>query len=140
MFERFTGDARAVVRTAVAEARALEAEAVRSEHLLIAVAGRITPSVYLPPAPWHAGLGAGPPRVTAERLRALVRSENADAAALETLGISLADVRRRVDEAFGPDAWDASGARGSPPFAADAREALELALREAIERRARRIT
>src|SRR3954447_15021688 len=61
-----------------------------------------------------------------------------DAGALASLGIDLDEVRRRVEEAFGPGALDRvrrpRGRRwgGHIPFAKGSKKALELALREAI--------
>lgn len=61
-----------------------------------------------------------------------------DADALRSVGIDLDEVRRNVEDAFGPGALD----RGVPdahrsgtrhiPFTRDAKRALELSLREAI--------
>jgi ATP-dependent Clp protease ATP-binding subunit ClpA len=72
--------------------------------------------------------------------RAHGRLSTSDAAALATLGIDLDEVRRQVEEAFGPGALDrtrAAGRRGGwfsghIPFGKDAKKVLELALREAI--------
>ena len=61
-----------------------------------------------------------------------------DADALAALGIDLDEVRRRVEEAFGPGALDRARAPkrrflgGHIPFAKEAKKALELALREAL--------
>jgi ATP-dependent Clp protease ATP-binding subunit ClpA len=61
-----------------------------------------------------------------------------DADALAALGIDLDEVRRRVEEAFGPGALDRvrrpRGRRwgGHIPFAKGSKKALELALREAV--------
>ena len=61
-----------------------------------------------------------------------------DADALAALGIDLDEVRRRVEEAFGPGALDRARAPkrrflgGHIPFAKEAKKALELSLREAL--------
>jgi ATP-dependent Clp protease ATP-binding subunit ClpA len=61
-----------------------------------------------------------------------------DADALRSVGIDLDEVRRTVEEAFGPGALEGStsGRRGLGagyiPFTAESKKALELALREAI--------
>ena len=68
-----------------------------------------------------------------------------DAEALATLGIDLDEVRRQVEDAFGPGALErtrAASGRGAPfgghiPFERAAKKALELALREALRARAR---
>ena len=52
--------------------------------------------------------------------------------------VALADVRRAVESAFGPDAW-APTCEGRLPFAPKTKRALEHALREAVELRTRRI-
>jgi ATP-dependent Clp protease ATP-binding subunit ClpA len=63
----------------------------------------------------------------------------ADADALATLGIDLDEVRRSVEETFGPGALDRTRAgrrgrwfAGHVPFDRSAKKVLELALREAI--------
>ena len=63
-----------------------------------------------------------------------------DAAALATLGIDLDEVRRQVEEAFGPGALERTRAAGAGrrrlgghiPFDRATKKALELALREAV--------
>jgi ATP-dependent Clp protease ATP-binding subunit ClpA len=61
-----------------------------------------------------------------------------DGAALASIGIDLDEVRRQVEEAFGPGALDRTMAarggrrRGHTPFDRSAKKVLELALREAI--------
>ena len=65
-------------------------------------------------------------------------ADSADATALAALGIDLDEVRRRVEEAFGPGALDRARAPkrrfpgGHIPFAKEAKKVLELALREAL--------
>ncbi len=76
--------------------------------------------------------------ITAGKLRSTLASEDPDAEALSLLGISLADVRRAVEEAFGPDSW-ARTCEGRLPFAPETKRALEDALREAVELKTRRI-
>ncbi|HEU4356118.1 MAG TPA: Clp protease N-terminal domain-containing protein, partial [Actinomycetota bacterium] len=61
-----------------------------------------------------------------------------DAQALRSVGIDLDEVRRTVEDAFGPGALDQGVAPagdkriGHIPFTAGSKKALELALREAI--------
>ena len=136
MFERFTREARRVVEAAQQEARSVGATHVRPEHLLVALADRCSPLLFLeagPPVP----LG-DPSPITAAKLRAHLASQDPDAEALATLGISLADVRRAVEHAFGPEAW-APTCAGRIPFAPETKRALENALREAVELHTRRI-
>ncbi len=147
MFERFTRDARELVLQACAEARRLGAPAVGTEHLLIAAVERCGPHPflldYVPPlAPvrilGRPGFASAP--VTAEKIRSLLVDDDGDAAALETIGISLPEVRRRIEEAFGPHVWDeAATGGGRGPFTSAAKKALELALREALETKVKRL-
>ena len=122
MFERFTRQARAVVLLAVEDAGALGAERVGTEHLLLGVAGeRGAGARVLDP------LGLGHAALRAE----LERSAGLDADALASIGIDLAQVRRRVEQSFGPGALGGHR-RGRRPFAPGAKKALEVSLREAI--------
>jgi ATP-dependent Clp protease ATP-binding subunit ClpA len=136
MFERFTNKARRAVVIAQEEARERRADAVRTEHLLV-------------------GLAAGPENlalmvltafsISVDDLRADIdaldtRSRPLDAEALASLGIDLDEVRRQIEEAFGPGALDRTRAAkgrggwfaGHIPFDRGAKKVLELALREAI--------
>ena len=116
MFERFTREAREVVREAERQARLMHAREIGTEHLLLALADRL------------ARLG-----VDAEALRRDVgREDGLDADALATLGIDLDEVRRQAEEMFGAGALDRP--RGGPPprFGKDAKKALEMTLREAL--------
>ena len=138
MFERFTEKARQVVVGAQAEARERKADEIRTEHLLAALF-RVPDNLAV------IVLGAfniDKDAVTAEidRLRPGGRPI-IDAEALSTLGIDLDEVRRQVEEAFGPGALDrtrsALGGRGlrlggHVPFERTSKKALELSLREAI--------
>lgn len=137
MFERFTDRARLVVVAAQGQARDRGAAAIRTEHLLLAV--------YAVPENLALTIldGIG---LTLEQVVAAVDrctpGGAADRAALATLGIDLDEVRRQVEEAFGPGALDrtraALGEGGGPrrgghlPFDRSAKKALELALREAL--------
>ena len=138
MFERFTHEARQVVVGAQGEARARKADSIRTEHLLAAL--------YTQPESLALtvleGFGVDREAVLREidRLHPGGRPR-IDAEALSTLGIDLDEVRRQVEEAFGPGALDrtraAVGGRGGRffghiPVDRAAKEALELALREAL--------
>lgn len=139
MFERFSRQARISVVLAQEEARELQCDEIRPEHLLVGVlqsAGRDLAALL-------AGHG-----LTAEAVRARLESAatsedetfERDADALRSLGIDLHAVRDSVSRSFGADAWDGalrrSGRRrrrrGHIPFTKPAKKALELALREAI--------
>lgn len=136
MFERFTREARRIVEAAQREARSVGATHVRPEHLLVALTDRCSPLLFAEPGP-PPPVG-DPYPITAAKLRAHLASDEPDAEALATLGISLADVRRAVERTFGPDAW-APTFEGRLPFAPETKRALEDALREAVELRTTRI-
>lgn len=152
MFERFTTDAREVVVAARELAAARGDRWVGTDHMLLAVVEDDTAVARA-----LASLG-----LTAERVRAgLDAPPPSDA--LRHLGIDLDAVRRRAEEVFGPGALDqpfaeaprrwwrrgrttacptdagqsTSGTR--PRFSADAKKALELALREALRLDSREI-
>ena len=122
------------------EARALGADAVGPEHLLLAYVVRTDPGCWFPPS--HSGAQAtvevAPPIVSADALRAEIVHEEAEA--LARLGITLEAVREQVERELGPAAWAAAPRRGHLPFTGGAKQALELALREALDLRQRRLT
>jgi ATP-dependent Clp protease ATP-binding subunit ClpA len=137
MFERFTHEAREAVTRAVERASKAKAGSIDTEHLLLGVAG-------------GTGLAA---RVLAEAgateeavADALARWD--EARLLGSLGIDVEEVRASVERTFGPGAWagDAGGPSGTGrrkgghiPFTADAKKALELSLREALNLRSKGI-
>ncbi len=145
MFERFTSSAREVVVRAQSEARELGHGWLGTEHLLLGVVGgpdsRLA-GVLLELGVSHDGVRREVARRNAEGLD--------DHSALRGLGIDLDDVRRRVEDQFGPGAlsgddsartfhsrwrrvWRRSGAgAGHIPFSGNAKKALELSLREAV--------
>ena len=135
MFERFTEAARRAVIDAQEHARALGAEEVGAEHLLLALAagdGTVAAAVLA---------GAGADAVTLEQhLRA---QGGDDEEALRALGIDLGTVRRHAEATFGSGALDRPSpaprgfldrllGSGHVRFGAAAKEALENSLREAI--------
>jgi ATP-dependent Clp protease ATP-binding subunit ClpA len=138
LFQRFTGKARQVVVLAQEQARDRGAETVRTEHVLIALydvpdslAVTVLTSLGVQRADVEADIGRLPGATPGP----------SDAEALATLGIDLDEVRRQVEEAFGPGALDrtraAPGREGGKPaghirFDRTTRKALELALREAL--------
>jgi ATP-dependent Clp protease ATP-binding subunit ClpA len=144
MFERFTDSARAVVEAAQLEAQDRAASSVRSEHLLAAL-------LTVPDTLGQAalvGLDVDLPallrtvRELPDDADPLVRPPADDAQALAALGIDLAEVRRRIEEAFGPGALErtraAQGGRASrrrPRWDRSAKKVLELSLREALHLR-----
>jgi ATP-dependent Clp protease ATP-binding subunit ClpA len=128
MFERFTPDARQVVVGAQEEASRLHHGQIGTEHLLLALLRRTTPTSAV-----LARHGLAHDAVAASVV-GHVRSGDLDADALTTLGIDLDAVRASVEASFGPGALDGSGAgrRGHLPFSRRAKKVLELSLREAI--------
>jgi ATP-dependent Clp protease ATP-binding subunit ClpA len=155
MFERFTHEARAVVVRAQEEARALGHSWIGCEHLLLGVlAQQQTPGAAV----------LGRFGVTTDNFRAAIvemigsgeQFSARDADALRTLGIDLDEVRRRVEERFGTGALDdlppcrqrrlrwrrrpeGEPVPGHIPFTPRAKNALELALREALALKDRHI-
>jgi ATP-dependent Clp protease ATP-binding subunit ClpA len=72
-------------------------------------------------------------------VRSRLVSVDPDVEALAAIGISLPDIRRTLEEAFGPGVWEAPRGRRRLPFTDEAKRVLELALREAIELRVKRL-
>jgi ATP-dependent Clp protease ATP-binding subunit ClpA len=145
MFERFTREAREVVVGAQEEARTRRADEIRTEHLLAAiytVRDGLALAVLEELGVDEADVLRDIDRLGAAGPAAL------DAEALSTIGIDLDEVRRQVEEAFGPGALDrtraALGGTAGPllghiPFAGPSKKALELSLREAVHLRHNRI-
>lgn len=120
---------------AQAEARRLHSERIGTEHLLLALLGRGTPTAAV--LARH-GLTRDTVDAAVTRL-----SGDLDAQALGTLGIDLDAVRDRVEAAFGPGALDrrpGGRTRRHLPFDRRAKEVLELSLRETLAMRQRTIT
>src|SRR5689334_7473145 len=106
MFERFTDQARELVKAAQEEARGLGHGFIGTEHLLLAM---------LRPASGATATILADAGLTAERVRAdigrmlgdwTVSLGRSDAAALEAIGIDLDAVRAKIEETFGPGALD----------------------------------
>jgi ATP-dependent Clp protease ATP-binding subunit ClpA len=135
MFERFTKEARATVVGAQDVARETGTRTVDTRHLLVVLLERSEPV-----ADAVRSVGADVEAVVA-RARADLRAGGLDADALAGIGINLDVVRRQADAVFGPDALERAGrkAGGNVRFAPDAKKSLELALREAIRLKHKRI-
>ena len=135
MFERFTDEARMVVRLAQEEARRMRHPLIGTEHLLLALLGegdgpgragaaRPRPGRGRPAPPGHRHRRAGGRRAwTPRRWR--------------HSGIDLDEVRRVTEASFGPGALDATrpraGARRATSRSAKrSKKVLELSLREAL--------
>jgi ATP-dependent Clp protease ATP-binding subunit ClpA len=150
MFERFTADAREVVFGAVLVADELGSPVIGTEHLLVALS---------------VGDGAGGDALraagaTGDRLRAELAEHRGpvdgvpapDPDALASIGIDVEEVRRAVEETFGPGAlagrpdrgrrrwWNRSAERfGHKRFTGEAKAVLARAVREAVARDDRQI-
>lgn len=150
MFERFTKDARAVVKGAVEHCEEVGAGTVDAEHLLRALlergAGRGSFAL--------AALGLDERRDSVARAldeaRRRAGLSQADADALAGLGIDVTEIVSRVEEAHGVGAM--SGDRedrrrdrekgwwgGHRPLSREAKDVLEKSLRIAVARRERTI-
>jgi ATP-dependent Clp protease ATP-binding subunit ClpA len=136
VFERFTTQARSVVTVAQQEARKLGRPNIGTQHFLLGILG--TPDTAGARALDALGIGE---RDVREDVRRLDRDRSAfsdqDADALRSVGIDLDEVRRTVEETFGPGALErpATAGRswsGHVPLTPGSKKALELALREAI--------
>lgn len=139
MFERFSRHARVAVVLAPEEARELEANEIRPEHILVGVlqsSGRELAALL-------AAFGLTSDVVRAELADADVpgdESFDGDAEALRSIGIDLRSVRANVDRTFGDGAFDnalrSTGRRrrrrAHLPFTKSAKKVLELALRESL--------
>ena len=127
MFEHFTDAARQAIAAAEGESRGMTSGHIGTEHLLIALAaepqglgGRILRH-----------MGAGPDDLRADARRHAGPSA-IDPDALATLGIDFDEVKRRVEETFGPGALSRGReCEGHIPFAPAAKKSLELSLRSA---------
>lgn len=145
MFERFTRGARLAVELAQEDARDLGSAEIGPEHLLVGV---------LQGAGHEFGSALSELGLTTEAVRTRLAESDADqqafeadAEALQAIGIDLRAVREAVVTGFGADAFDdalrKSGRRrrrrGHVPFTRPAKKVLELALREALAHKDREI-
>lgn len=127
MFERFQHEAKAAVVRAQEVARQTGGKQVDTRHLLAALAEGEGPAATALRA------AAVDPVALLQDIHRELRTSGLDRDALASVGIDLQAVTERVEEVFGPDALQEPGRRRRHiPFAADAKKALELALREAI--------
>lgn len=135
MFERFAKQARAAVVGAEQIARDAGSRSVDTRHVLVALLDERG-------AAYEAlrECGADAEAISA-RARAGVRAAGLDGDALAGLGIDLDAVRRHTDAIFGRGALERAGRapRGHIPLSPDAKQALELALREAVRLRQKTI-
>jgi ATP-dependent Clp protease ATP-binding subunit ClpA len=154
MFERFTKAARDVVVHAQTEARELHHPFIGTEHTLLALVD--DPGGPVARALRERGLDAVTIRdeiirrvgATHHDTDPLPDADAEDTAALKAIGIDLDQVRRAIEQNFGPDALRLPraaapkrrglfrrrvfGEGGHIPFSKRNKKVLELALREAI--------
>jgi ATP-dependent Clp protease ATP-binding subunit ClpA len=151
MFERFTDQARSVVKGAQEEARGLSHRYVGTEHILLALLAESSGMA----ATVLRDAGVFPEQVRADVEAAIGprrgRLGPTDAEALRAIGIDLDAVREKVEETFGEGALEpppstppqrrglfrraAPGPEPVPghiPFTPRAKKVLELSLREAL--------
>jgi ATP-dependent Clp protease ATP-binding subunit ClpA len=142
MFERFTKAARRAVLAAVQEAEEAQAPRVTREHLLLALLAAGTRS-----APILAAAGVTRQVVT-EAVAASSRRgglTDAEAEALGELGIDVAAIVDKIEEAHGENALAIGPRRrfrysmGHVPFTGEAKAVLTATLREAQEHGDRQI-
>ncbi|MET8828280.1 Clp protease N-terminal domain-containing protein [Streptomyces sp. NPDC004610] len=144
MFERFTKDARAVVTGAVEESERVGARTVETEHLLLSLADRPGGKGAFALAALGVGDRGEALRASLADARRRAGLSRADADALAGLGIDVAEIVSRVEEAHGAgalsgDRRDGRWWRGHRSFSRPAKDALEQSLRIALARRERTI-
>jgi ATP-dependent Clp protease ATP-binding subunit ClpA len=132
MFERFTDEARQVVRLSQDEARRLGHPFIGTEHLLLAILGE----GHGPAAQSLIAQGVTGSDLSQRIIRLAPPDGELDPEALATIGIDLDQVRQATEASFGPGALEPKPRRevrkGHIPFTRRARKVLELALREAL--------
>jgi hypothetical protein len=145
MFERFTQDARAVVRGAVERCDRSGAGTVGPEHLLLALMDReASRGSFALTALGLAMERRGSVRQALDEARRRAGLSRADADALAGLGIDVTEIVSRVEEVHGVGAMsgdrrDRRGWTGRPGFGRDAKDVLEKSLRIALAHRDRHI-
>ncbi|MFD3505650.1 Clp protease N-terminal domain-containing protein [Streptomyces sp. NPDC058676] len=144
MFERFTKDARDVVRGAVEHAEGAGGRSVEAEHMLLALLDREASRASF----GLAALGLAERKESVRRALTEARRRagltQAETDALAGLGIDVSEIVARVEEVHGVGAM--SGERkgkgwwsGRRTFGRDAKEVLERSLRIAVARRDRHV-
>jgi ATP-dependent Clp protease ATP-binding subunit ClpA len=138
MFERFDKPARRALADAQAEAQRLDHGWIGTEHVLLGLLlqSEGTAAVLLDEC------GVTHASVLDRTLAILGQADGTiDAYALRSIGIDLEEVRRAVEDTFGPGALDQGRAKpcATRAFTARAKKVLELSLREALARQDRHI-
>lgn len=145
MFERFTKDARDVVKGAVEQAEGAGARHVGAEHLLLALMDREGSRASFALAALGLAERRDSVRAAIGEARRRAGLTQAETDALAGLGIDVTEIVARVEETHGPGAMarqTGSAGRwrsGHRPFTRDAKDVLVGALRAATDHRDRRI-
>ncbi|MFI8193229.1 Clp protease N-terminal domain-containing protein [Streptomyces sp. NPDC085946] len=151
MFERFTKDARAVVKGAVEHAEQAGARGVDPEHLLLALLDRQGSRASFALAALGLAERRESVRRAVEEARRRAGLSQAEADALAGLGIDVSEIVARVEEVHGVGAmsgdrrhrgrWPGrrTGSGRRVAFGRGAKEVLENSLRVALARRDRHI-
>ncbi|WP_306363044.1 Clp protease N-terminal domain-containing protein [Nocardia sp. CC227C] len=152
MFERFDKTAKFAVIGAQEQARELRAPTIGPEHLLLGLLDGSDRA--LTELLGEAGITAAGVREALARKRGGEPLGAEDAAALKSIGIDLDAVRESLEATFGEDALERAeppeqqrrglfgrgkGNSGHLPFTREAKQTLELSLREALARKDNRI-
>ncbi|MET9061794.1 Clp protease N-terminal domain-containing protein [Streptomyces antibioticus] len=154
MFERFTKDARAVVRGAVDQCAEAGGRTVGAEHLLLALLDREASRASFALAALGLADRKDAVRTALEETRRRAGLSRAETEALAGLGIDVSEIVSRVEEAHGIGAMAGDGSAGGgkagdgkagarrsgrPGFGREAKGVLEQSLRMALARRERHI-
>ncbi|WP_432032641.1 Clp protease N-terminal domain-containing protein [Streptomyces antibioticus] len=154
MFERFTKDARAVVRGAVDRCAEAGGRTVGAEHLLLALLDREASRASFALAALGLADRKDAVRTALEETRRRAGLSRAETEALAGLGIDVSEIVSRVEEAHGVGAMAGDGPTGGgkagdgkagarrsgrPGFGREAKGVLEQSLRMALARRERHI-
>ncbi|MGW0575788.1 Clp protease N-terminal domain-containing protein, partial [Streptomyces sp. NPDC002920] len=144
MFERFTKDARDVVRGAVEHCEGAGVRTVGAEHLLLALLDREASRGSFALAALGLDGRADSVRAALDEMRGRAGLSRAEVDALAGLGIDVSEIVARVEEAHGAGALsrDSEGRKrsaGRPGFGREAKRVLEQSLRMAVSRRDRHI-
>jgi len=145
MFERFTDKARKVVFLAKAKAAQLGDDQIRPAHMLYGlaaadgVAARALASLGVDAAAVERELGRAGPASGASPGPLADGDQAGDAEALAAIGIDLDEIKRRIEESFGPGALERVPLAprgpltwtGRMPMNDQAKTSLALALKEA---------
>ena len=144
MFERFTDKARKVVTLALAKAKEQGDDQIRPEHMLYGmtatdgVAARALAALGVDTAAVERELGRAS-GAAAGPLSARDEAADDDAEALAAIGIDLDEIKRRIEESFGPGALErvpptprgSLNWTGRLPLSEAAKLSLALSLKEA---------